>query len=262
MNSASVDELNNTQTDIPGDARNYYTRTYSGANLMPKKSKTPSVIPRTFTCPNLNLDYAVAAEGKFAAAVNSIDPHTEMKLMGKLIFNIDIIMGNDILNEACYNEKEDKKKLNDDINSALHISISGNKKAVLQANYEQIQGQFFGAIRQSGRAHNARSKNVLAEFKQHWTDISHVTKQIGDLITSEKIAYIDLKSYEESLASIANANLTRNAQLDQLEQAMEQIEKERVQQLSVQVSIMGENLKALNYQPPATIDRFLQVFFY
>lgn len=49
-------------------------------------------------------------------------------------------------------------------------------------------------------------------------------------------------------------------EISKLENMLSKIEEQRALHLTTQSTKLMEDLKALNYQPPATIDRMLQVY--
>ena len=84
------------------------------------------------------------------------------------------------------------------------------------------------------------------------------TNRLSELITTEKVGEIDRIAYEKALDAIKSANQSRSDLLDQLEQTLGQIEAERSNNVSNQVSVAFQELKSLNFQHPLTIEKMLQ----
>jgi hypothetical protein len=169
-------------------------------------------------------------------------------------------MGNDMLKETGKKLKLEEKKLAQDIKTALnlHISISGNKKALLQSQHDQLQTNFFDNVKLTGKDFNYKIKVSLTDFRSKWQSISEVLEINGDLITSERVGSIDLMSYHEALASISNTNEKRIIAIDAIEKELNDIEELRAVILTNQATELSEKLKALNYQPPSSVDRLVQ----
>jgi hypothetical protein len=86
-----IEEKHAAQFDLtPGNARNYFTRTYSGDNLLLSKSVVTrnTSLPRTSTFPNLlsvtseTKKILLKADSESNVKVTKLDTNTEMKLMG------------------------------------------------------------------------------------------------------------------------------------------------------------------------------------
>ncbi|KAJ3269647.1 hypothetical protein HDV01_001163 [Terramyces sp. JEL0728] len=229
--------------------RNYLPRTYSGHNLLHSSNLT-------------------GVEGKIAKSIHTLIWHhpreldefpplvpleydVEMKLL-------DIIMGDDPLNEAT-TVQDDQKKQAQLAESGLKEALwqAGKKRVTLLERHNSIIFAMQETLKKVAQEYNENFKNTLDAYLASWLAYAEYNN------TTIKTIDIDLAKHSlQKYKTIKYVFEVRSAKMSDalidLEKSLEDIENQRAKKLGSTLLNAADQLKKLNYQRHDAIDLILK----
>ncbi|KAJ3320516.1 hypothetical protein HDV06_005245 [Boothiomyces sp. JEL0866] len=229
--------------------RNYLPRTYSGQNLLYSTNLT-GIAGRIEKSVHTLIWHFPRDLDDFPPLV-PLEYETEMKLL-------DIIMGDDPLNEATV-VQDDQKKRAQLAESGLKEALwqAGKKRVTLQERHNTIILSMQETLRNVAQEYNDKFKHILDGFLAVWLAYAEYNR------TTVKSVDVDLAKHSlQNYQAIKQVFEARSKKLVEmlvdLEKTLEDIENERAKVLGSTLLNAADQLKKLNFQRHDAIDQVLK----
>lgn len=230
--------------------RNYMTRTYSGCNLL--SSDRLSKVPKEIAKSPQTLIWHSPRDLEEFPPLEPLDLPIELKLM-------DIILGDDPLNEGIAVEDDNKKRAElakKNLQDALWQA--GKKRVTLQERYNVILMNMRAVLKQLTITINEDLQNIINQFLEGWTELCGKIRRTRQIISGHELAELSRADYQRHKVELKQNLATMYISIANLESDLESVERKRAAQLSNELSETGNQLKRLNFQRHDAIATSLQ----